>query len=322
MKKVVIMFSEKEKNVIKPLVSVILPVYNGATYLDESIKSILNQTFTDFELIIVNDGSKDNSLEILRGFQDSRIQIIDQKNMGLAATLNKSISLAKGKYIARQDQDDISFPQRLEKQVAFLEKNEMVGMIGCHADIIGLNGKKIGLHKHPSEDYQLKFFLLHNNPFVHSSVMFRKTVFDDVGLYTTDPQRQPPEDYELFSRIARVWKLANLPEVLHIYREVRESMSRDMANPFLPKVLKISAENIAIASGNTMDNPVVQSSAKLLNGVPEGLTFESINKVSALLKTIILRMELSGIQRWDLHYQVKILFLKAVVKKWLKKKPL
>ena len=99
-------------------------------------------------------------------------------------------------------------------------------------------------------------------------------------------------------------------------------MSRDMANPFLPKVLKISAENIAIASGNTMDNPVVQSSAKLLNGVPEGLTFESINKVSALLKTIILRMELSGIQRWDLHYQVKILFLKAVVKKWLKKKPL
>lgn len=249
-----------------PLVSVLLPVYNGAEYLIEAIQSILIQSYKNFELIIINDGSNDESALIIERFKDPRIIFLSQTNQGLAATLNRAIGIANGKYLARQDQDDISLPQRLEKQVSFLEANSDYGMVGTWASIWVGNMETERAHRHPSENLILQFDLLFNNPFVHSSMMVRKTVFHEIGLYSTDKNRQPPEDYELWSRIARKFKVANIPEILHVYREIPKSMSRDDINPFLDRVIKISAENLSWVSGSAVIDQKAIDTAAVMNG--------------------------------------------------------
>ena len=250
----------------RPELSVLLPVYNGASYLREAIESILGQTYTDFELIIIDDGSTDDSLTILEEFVDSRIRVFSQTNRGLAASLNRAIGLAQGRYVARQDQDDLSLPQRLEKQIHFLDEHPPAGMVGTWARILAGSAETGRVHRHPSDNATLKFALMFDNPFVHSSMMIRKSVFDSVGVYTTDPSRQPPEDYELWSRVARVYDVANIPEVLHIYREVPKSMSRDGANPFLDRLVNISAENIARVLGREAHDETLIDLSALAHG--------------------------------------------------------
>jgi hypothetical protein len=124
-------------------------------------------------------------------------------------------------------------------------------------------------HDHPTDDVALRFELLFNNPFVHSSVMIRKSALDEVGLYTTDPARQPPEDYELWSRLARRFRVANLPERLTIYREVPNSISRATAQPFLEKLVTISSENLAYATGEPRPQRVHTDIAALIHGANE-----------------------------------------------------
>ncbi|MBI2720866.1 MAG: glycosyltransferase [Bacteroidetes bacterium] len=225
-----------------PLISVLLPVYNAGKFLHESIESILNQTFSDFELIIINDGSKDNSKEIINSFNDTRIVFIDQENIGLAASLNKGLGLARGKFIARQDNDDISLSQRFEKQLMFFEKNPNVALLGTAAEITDEQGRPTGrFHRHSSDSLTLKFTLLFNNPFVHSSVMFRKSVIEKTGSYSTDTAVF--EDYDLWSRIARVASVSNLNEYLLKYREVLTGMSKSAAD-YKEKVKRQSIKNI------------------------------------------------------------------------------
>lgn len=229
-----------------PMVSVILPVYNGERYLAEAIDSILRQTYTNFELIVINDGSRDGSAQCVAGFDDPRILYFDQENMGLAATLNRGLSLARGEFVARQDQDDISLSNRFAEQVVFLEKNPDYGMVGTWAEIFSESEAKKRYHYHPIDNLELKFHLHFRNPFVHSSMMLRKQTVYDVGCYATDPARQPPEDYELWSRMARHAKIANIPQVLVRYREVETGMSHAGKAPFAPMVYKISCENMAM----------------------------------------------------------------------------
>ncbi|HGF9542707.1 TPA: glycosyltransferase family 2 protein, partial [Acinetobacter baumannii] len=132
------------------LVSVVLPAYNAELYLKEAIDSVLSQTFTDFELIILNDGSIDRTEEIILSYNDSRIVYVkNEKNLGLIGTLNKGINLAKGKYIARMDADDICLPERFKKQVDFLEKNNEIDLIGTNAIKINNNGDRIGVINMP-----------------------------------------------------------------------------------------------------------------------------------------------------------------------------
>lgn len=273
----------------KPILSVILPVYNGQDYLAEAIDSVLSQSFADFELIIINDGSTDCSAAIIDKLDDPRIRFFQQTNKGLPATLNRAISLARGEYIARQDQDDVSFRHRFERQLAFLDVNPGVGIIGTSAEIWVGNSLSNRLLRHPTDDALLKFGLLFDNNFVHSSVMIRRAVFDDLGGYSEDFFRQPPEDYELWSRVMKKYKVANLAEVLLKYREVEGSMSRTGLNPFLPNLIKISSENIAWASGYPVDSAEVIAISKLSQGVydqiPHGVsTFE--------MKTVLKRAAL------------------------------
>lgn len=232
-----------------PLVSVIMPVYNGANDVQKSLDTILTQTFRNFEFIVINDGSKDDTSSILNAVHDPRVRVIHQDNMGLAATLNRGINMALGKLIARQDHDDLSRPERLAKQVSFLLDHSECVLLGSAADIWVVNEPSNRYHDHPTEHELLAFDLLFNNPFVHSSVMMRRDAVLAIGGYTTDKNRQPPEDYELWSRLARIGRVANLAERLLIYREMPHSMSRIGPNPFLEQLVTISAENLAFANG-------------------------------------------------------------------------
>ena len=251
---------------MNPTVSILLPVYNGAAYLRESLESILGQTYPDFELIIIDDGSCDDSPRIIQSIGDPRIRFYRQRNRGLAATLNRAIELASGELLARQDQDDVSLPHRLEKQVGYLRSHTRCALVGTWAEILAVTEKTGRVHRHAEENHALQFDLLFDNPFVHSSVMLRKSAVQAVGMYTLDPARQPPEDYELWSRLSRKWEVGNIPEILHRYREIPTSMSRNGISPFRNRVINISVENIRWWMGEAVDGSVIEDLAALNHG--------------------------------------------------------
>ncbi len=249
-----------------PDVSVILAVRNGGADLPKAIDSIFGQMFANLELIVINDGSSDGTAAYLDSISEPRLRVFHQASEGLAATLNRGISLSRGRYIARQDHDDLADPTRIGKQVEFLDSHPDYALIGTRAAIWVGDTPSGRFHDHPTEDEILRFDLLFNNPFVHSSVMMRKSALDRVGAYTTDPARQPPEDYELWSRIAQHYRVANLAEHLTVYREVPSSISRVNAQLFLEKLVTISSENLARTVGLTVPQQVHIDIAALIHG--------------------------------------------------------
>jgi glycosyltransferase involved in cell wall biosynthesis len=211
----------------KPLISVILPVYNGADYLSDAIESILCQTFKDFELILINDGSSDNSLNIAQAYkdQDARVVIISQKNIGLVATLNKGISLAKGQFIARMDQDDISLENRFLEQIKLLETG--YDLCGCHFHFITESGQ---LSKSRvvsvNTDFQ-SIILTRSTPFAHGSVMIRKSFLDENNLKYSHEKYTSAEDYYLWVQcFEHGAKITNVDEYLFLYRDFDLSLSK------------------------------------------------------------------------------------------------
>ncbi len=209
-----------------PLVSVVLPLYNSSKFILDSVNSILNQTYTNFELIIIDDCSTDDSYDIVNRINDNRIKLIkNQTNLGLNKTLNYGISLARGKYIARMDHDDISLPQRFEIQVNFLEKNNDYILIGCNCDTINNYGDIIRKADISSfDDAYLKSILFFACPFVHPSIMIRKSVLDNYSIAYNEEIKQA-EDYVLYCSIAKYGKFYSTPEVLFHYRE-HDSINR------------------------------------------------------------------------------------------------
>jgi glycosyltransferase involved in cell wall biosynthesis len=201
-------------------VSVVLPVYNGSETIHKALTSILEQTYTKFELIVINDGSTDNTQEILESFTDIRIRILNQPNRGLVSSLNRGILESKGKYIARMDADDIALPQRMEKQVDFLEKNPTVAVVGTAAWVLYSDGSR-RLRRRPPDTPSIRNNIVRFCPFFHSSVMIRRDVFDKVGLYdaSKDGSKQLlVEDYDLWVRMLEAnYDMANLPDVLMLY---------------------------------------------------------------------------------------------------------
>lgn len=197
-----------------------MSVYNNEEHLKESVNSILNQTYKNFEFIIINDGSSDNCFDLLLEYQKSnnQILIIEQKNIGLTKSLNRGIKLARGKYIARQDADDKSFPKRLEKQVQFLEANTDYFLVGAVYNIIDENSNIIGKPEIPVpiENHEIKASINKYNPFIHSLVMFRKNTSSIDYFYDTSYKYS--QDYELWLRILKHHNAYNLPEVLGLSR--------------------------------------------------------------------------------------------------------
>ena len=210
--------------------SVILPVYNSELYIRESIQSILNQSFSDFELIVLNDGSTDKSEKVILEFQDQRIKYVkNETNLKLIETLNLGLKLAQGKYIARIDADDVAFPDRFEKQITFLENNPDYGLVGSFAECFGDTN---GILKYVEEDQDIRFALLSHNPFIHSSVIFRRSILDEHQLEFRKEQVHV-EDYDLWVRILSFTKAKIIPETLIKYRMHENQISskfRDLQN--------------------------------------------------------------------------------------------
>ena len=190
-----------------------MSVYNGEEYLDEAINSILNQTFKDYEFLIINDGSTDSSRDIILSYNDSRITLIDnEENIGLTSSLNKGLRHAKGIYIARMDADDVSLPQRLEMQSEFLGCHPEVILLGSWAEIIDGEGKTKDVWEYPTSAHFIAWKLLFGNCLVHSAVMYRKDSVLKTGGY--NEHITYAQDYELWIRLSGVGKIRQLPEVL------------------------------------------------------------------------------------------------------------
>lgn len=203
-----------------------MSVYNGEAFLEETIKSVLEQTFKDFEFVIVNDGSTDNSIDIINKFviNDSRIKLVNNpKNIGLTKSLNVGINNSTGEYIARLDSGDFSYPDRLEEQVKFLNENNDVGLVGTWAYVVDDKRTILKELKYPTDDKIIKKDLINYNPFVHSSIMFRRSVASQVGFYNEDYFYA--QDYEFYFRLYPITKFANVPFFLVEYRRYSKSIT-------------------------------------------------------------------------------------------------
>lgn len=221
-----------------------MSVYNGERYLQESIDSILTQTFENFELLIINDGSTDNTRNIILSYNNPRIRLVNnESNLGLTQSLNKGLELAQGEFIARQDGDDISEPERLAKQVAFLETHSEVALVGSWYKEIDSQGRLIGECSLPCDSTRIRWEILFYCPFVHSAVMFRKHIIaEQIGFY--NEAFSYAQDYDLWWRITRNLKVANLKEYLMKLRINPLSMTATYGNIVDDEPLQIKLNNI------------------------------------------------------------------------------
>ncbi len=209
-----------------PDISVVMPVYNAERYVAEAIESILNQTFNNFEFIIIDDGSTDNSLKILKDYahRDKRIRLVSRENKGLIKTLNEGVALAITPLIARMDADDISYSERFAKQIAFFKSHPDCGVVGSKVRFIDDNGDPIISFpvKTNHQDIDGDHLLGYGGAITHPVAMFKKALFHSVKGY--DEQFPHAEDLELWLRMAEVSQLANLPDILLDYRQHVQSV--------------------------------------------------------------------------------------------------
>jgi hypothetical protein len=253
-----------------PLVSVVMPVYNVAPYVEEAVSSILDQTFRDFELIVIDDGSTDGTgdiIDCLAG-DDSRIRLVRQDNQGLVATLNRGCALASGKYIARMDGDDASFPTRFEKQVCFLEANPKVGICGTQAATMLSDGTRHGLYLRPVSDGPMKWYLMFGSCFAHVSVLIRSALLRSLGGYR---DILAAEDYDLWARASEIASFANISEVLVRFRVRPEGQSLGLKDFQEAGALAIIKRQVERLLGRCV-------SAKMVHGLRHGIPADRQNR--------------------------------------------
>jgi glycosyltransferase involved in cell wall biosynthesis len=209
-----------------PPITVLMPVYNAEKYLREAMDSILTQTFMDFEFLIVNDGSTDGTEEIIQSYNDSRIHLITQPNGGVSAALNTGLAAAKGKYIARFDADDISMPDRLERQYRFITTHPGYVMVGSDAEYVDKNGTYVFTFSSPGHtDEEIRNCIYDKNPFIHSAVLYAKDAVLSCGGY--DKGAHIFEDHLLWVRLIRVGRVFNETATLVKVRLNPESVTTD-----------------------------------------------------------------------------------------------
>lgn len=241
-----------------PKVSVIMSVYSDERYVRESVESILNQTFTDFEFIIIDDGSEDSTWDILTEYadQDQRLRLFkNTKNIGLTRSLNKGLQVAQGEYIARQDSDDISLPERLEKQNRFLENKLEYVVVGSWGIAINEKETTIGVIQ-PEHGFEtILCNMLFGNRLIHSSTVYRKNWINKIGRY--NESFSATQDYDLWLRvIAHEGKIDNIPEFLIQYRIHNQNISisqNTMQETFACQAIQNALEHILSLRLNLSD---------------------------------------------------------------------
>lgn len=232
-----------DNTIKKPAVTVFMAAYNASKDIKAAIDSVLNQTFPDFELLIVNDGSTDDTAAIVGSYQDSRIRLVhNPKNMGLVPTRNVALSEARGKYLAILDSDDIAYPERLQLQFEFLESNPEMALCGGHAKIIDEAGTETSEELTvPSDPDVIKRTLLFRNTYVNSSTMFKTEVLRELGGYRNFA---PAEDYDLFIRISDRYPVSNLDKYLVKYRTHLLNTSSLKRNEAIKHLAEIKASQL------------------------------------------------------------------------------
>ena len=292
-----------------PTVSIVLPVYNGEDYLRYAVDSILDQSFTDFELLIINDGSSDSSADIIDAYaqKDSRIVAIHQKNLGLVATLNKAVELSKASLIARMDADDISLPRRLETQVDLFKKNPNAVLCGSCFDVINEYNEFLKLSVAPAFSRDLKRSLHLYNPIAHGSVMFKKEAFLKAGGYSGTVG--PTEDYDLWIRLAELgdfiyserslfkWRI-NPEGITHSNNDVMQAATKKLVqkyrkeNPVAPlsrsEVSKIGKKYVESfgAIGVIMKEVFLEDTYNIgIKSLKEGKPFDGVRHIFSMALT-------------------------------------
>lgn len=243
-----------------PVVSVLMPVYKTAPYLREAMDSMLSQTFADFELIVLNDCSPDDADEILDAYDDPRIvRYKGEKNVGLSNVLNTGIEMAKGKYIARMDSDDISLPNRLQVQVDYLEAHAEIDLVSVGMQLFGAKNEVWIRESHPEK---VKINAMFHSPVLHASSMWRKEAFERLGLRFSQ-EMVPAEDYDLWTRaLLNGLKLVNLPEVLYNYR-IHDAQSTSQTEK--------SAKMCRVVQMNYLKEALPSLSSKSIESFPKRL---------------------------------------------------
>jgi len=234
-----------------PEVTVLMPVYNAEKYLGEAIDSILRQTFSDFEFLIIDDGSTDRSIDIIHSYDDSRIRlVINEQNMGIGRTLNKGIELASSGLIARMDADDISLPDRLEKQYGYLTAHPECSLVSSNVEVISEDGERLYLYQ---RDSKLFYFNLTFYCWIyHPSVMYRRQHVQDVGMYPATLS----EDFRLWSKLIRKYAIYNLKDILLKYRMTSQSVSNSvLAEEYRAAAKKQIKENLSYFAGEGYSIP-------------------------------------------------------------------
>ncbi|MDR1883547.1 MAG: glycosyltransferase [Prevotella sp.] len=272
-----------------PLVSVLMPCYNAEKYVEESMNSILNQAYTNLQIIAINDCSTDSTGRILHELarKDSRITVVENgENLKLVKTLNKGVCFCEGEYIARMDADDISLPARIEKEVAFLERNRDHDIVSTlfYAFRAG-NPRKRNLHRSPLKNEELRAYLLFKSGICHPAAMIRKRVFTELGL-TFEAEYLHVEDYALWSEAMYKTKLANIGEPLLLYRVHRSqvsSLNEELQFENRKKVFKIHCDHLGLPA----DDDFIDIYSSVAECVPLLSSFKYLDKCEALMLSLI-----------------------------------
>ena len=283
---------------MKPIVTVLMTVYNGKNYLNEAIESALCQTLNDLEFLIIDDASTDNSVEIINSYNDSRVKLLkNKKNIGQTASLNKGLAMAQGKYIARFDQDDVCLPKRLEEQVAFLKKNPSISIVCSREYSIDEKGEKIGAWKRGLSNYGafLGYIILGLNPVWTPSVMFVKDIFLQLGGF--DVTYGPASDFEFWSRIALKRLNAKVVPEFHLLRRIHDQSQSNLMGDEMLQATKRAHSNVITYFLEQEDNRDLLSALLLesykINKFNKKDFLSVSNKINALIENISLKQNLN-----------------------------
>lgn len=234
----------------QPLISVIMSTYNEEKYIETSLKSLLNQTFREFEIIIVDDASTDNTKQLIQNLQDERIHLIcNEENQGLTKNLNKALKYVTGKYIARMDGDDIAFPTRFEKQFQYMEKHLETMLVSCYTKSFGDSDLVFAL---PDDSEVLKVRMLVRPVYAHPGFMMRRELIE--AGYQYNEEYRTAQDYEFASRVAEKYKIGLVPEILLLYRVHKKQISVKAGNQQFnnaDKIRKRQLERLGIQLSET-----------------------------------------------------------------------
>ena len=285
--------------------TVLLPVRNGGRWLGETIQSLENQTFKDFELLVIDDGSTDNSIDIIKQSNLQHIRVIPGPQQGLAKALALGVNESKTEIIFRQDQDDISLPSRFQLQYNFLEENKDHVAVGSNATKIDEKGGKIKTIKKPINHNAIRLALTVECPLIHPAVAFRKSAVLAAGNYWSPSSDPFPEDFHLWSRLIKKGEIANLPSILIMYRIHDKSLSQQYAITLLKVALTITEKNINDELNSTNLSKKQIEAIKILGNRNEDKGKITLLQAIEIIKILVILKRKIGYRFWQKGFSFK-----------------